>query len=70
MDKRLQLHGIPKRLVELEKCCTIHNFDVKRCSEIIKVRFQFLYKNTVKYNLYFVHIHCSESEVCPNVAVV
>ncbi|XP_028410045.1 short transient receptor potential channel 4-associated protein-like [Dendronephthya gigantea] len=36
LDKRLNLHGIPKRLTNLEKCCTVQNFDVERCSEIIK----------------------------------
>lgn len=46
VDKRLQLHGIPKRLVELEKCCTIHNFDVKRCSEIIKDLAQLMFEKT------------------------
>ena len=47
VDKRLQFHDIPKRLVHLEKCCTTQNFDVERCRQIISVWFDVLYRNMI-----------------------
>lgn len=39
VDKRMHLYGIPKLLIDLEKNSTLLNFNIKRCTQIVKVSF-------------------------------